>query len=219
MDNRPIGVFDSGIGGLTVVDALAKRLPNETIYYVGDTARVPYGNKSKSRIQQYASEITNWLNKKDCKIIIVACNTASALALKYLSSVFSIPIIGVIESGVNRGIRMNQNNKIAVLGTSATIRSNAYGEKIKAVKPETLVISQACPLFVPLAEEGWTEGKIPMQIAAHYLADIKQEGVDTVILGCTHYPLLKKTIIISLGEKVNLVVSGDAVVINVILNL
>ena len=130
MDNRPIGVFDSGIGGLTVVDALAKSLPNETIYYVGDTARVPYGNKSKSRIQQYASEITNWLNKKDCKIIIVACNTASALALKYLSSVFSIPIIGVIESGVNRGIQMNQNNKIAVLGTSATIRSNVYGEKI-----------------------------------------------------------------------------------------
>ena len=201
MDNRPIGVFDSGIGGLTVVDALAKRLPNETIYYVGDTARVPYGNKSKSRIQQYASEITNWLNKKDCKIIIVACNTASALALKYLSSVFSIPIIGVIESGVNRGIRMNQNNKIAVLGTSATIRSNAYGEKIKAVKPETLVISQACPLFVPLAEEGWTEGKIPMQIAAHYLADIKQEGVDTVILGCTHYPLLKKLLVKLLEKK------------------
>ena len=219
MDNRPIGIFDSGIGGLTVVDALAKRLPNETIYYVGDTARVPYGNKSKGRIQQYASEITNWLKKKDCKIIIVACNTASALALKYLSSVFSIPIIGVIESGVNRGIRMNQNNKIAVLGTSATIRSNAYGKKIKAVKPETLVFSQACPLFVPLAEEGWTEGKIPMQIAAHYLADIKQEGVDTVILGCTHYPLLKKTISKTLGKKVNLVDSGDAVVKNVILNL
>ena len=219
MDNRPIGVFESGIGGLTVVDALAKRLPNETIYYVGDTARVPYGNKSKNRIQQYASEITNWLNEKDCKIIIVACNTASALALKYLSSGFSIPIIGVIESGVNRGIRMNQNNKIAVLGTSATIRSNAYGKKIKAVKPETLVFSQACPLFVPLAEEGWTEGKIPMQIAAHYLADIKQEEVDTVILGCTHYPLLKKTISKTLGEKVNLVDSGDAVVKNVILNL
>ena len=203
MDNRPIGVFDSGIGGLTVVDALANRLPNETIYYVGDTARVPYGNKSKNRIQQYASEITNWLNEKDCKIIIVACNTASALALKYLSSGFSIPIIGVIESGVNSGIRMNQNNKIAVLGTSATIRSNAYGEKIKIVKPETLVISQACPLFVPLVEEGWTEGKIPMQIASHYLANMRQEGVDTVILGCTHYPLLKTTISKILGEKVS----------------
>ena len=219
MDNRPIGVFDSGIGGLTVVDALSKRLPNETIYYVGDTARVPYGNKSKIRIQQYALEIANWLNKKDCKIIIVACNTASALALKYLNSTFSIPIIGVIESGVNIGIQMNQNNKIAVLGTSATIRSNAYGKKIQAAKPETLVISQACPLFVPLVEEGWIEGKIPMEIAAHYLSNIRKEKVDTVILGCTHYPLLKKTIGKTLGEEVNLVDSGDAVVKNVILTL
>ena len=159
MDNRPIGVFDSGIGGLTVVDALAKSLPEETIVYVGDTARVPYGNKSKNRIQQYAQEITAWLSKQDCKIIIVACNTASALALKYLESTFSMPIIGVIESGVNKGIQMSQNNKIAVLGTAATIRSNAYVEKINAVKPEAFVISQACPLFVPLAEEGWTEGK------------------------------------------------------------
>jgi len=219
MDNRPIGIFDSGIGGLTVVDALSKRLPNETIYYVGDTARVPYGNKSKICIQQYALEITNWLNKKDCKIIIIACNTASALALKYLSSIFSIPIIGVIESGVNRGIQMSKNNKIAVLGTSATIRSNVYGEKIKTAKPETSVISQACPLFVPLAEEGWTEGKIPMQIAENYLANIKKMGVDTVILGCTHYPLLKRTISTILGEKVNLVDSGEAVVKKVILTL
>ena len=219
MDNRPIGVFDSGIGGLTVVDALSKSLPNEIIYYVGDTARVPYGNKSKNRIQQYALEITNWLNKKDCKIIIVACNTASALSLKYLSSIFSIPIIGVIDSGVKRGITITQNNKIAVLGTSATIRSNAYGEKIKAVKPKTSVISQACPLFVPLAEEGWIEGKIPMQIAAHYLSNIKKARVDTVILGCTHYPLLKNIICTTLGEKVNLVDSGEAVVKMVISTL
>ena len=219
MDNRPIGVFDSGIGGLTVVDALSKSLPNETIYYVGDTARVPYGNKSKIRIQQYALEIANWLNKKDCKIIIVACNTASALALKYLSSIFSIPIIGVIEPGVIRGIQMNQNNKVAVLGTSATIRSNEYGKRIKAAKPETSVISQACPLFVPLAEEGWVEGKVPMQIAANYLANIKKVGVDTVILGCTHYPLLKKTISTILGGEVNLVDSGEAVVKKVISTL
>ena len=219
MDNRPIGVFDSGIGGLTVVDALAKRLPEETIIYVGDTARVPYGNKSKNRIQQYAREITAWLSKEDCKIIIVACNTASALALKYLKSNFSMPIIGVIESGVNKGIQMSQNNKIAVLGTPATIRSNAYVERINAVKPEVLVISQACSLFVPLAEEGWTEGEIPNQIADHYLADIKKGGIDTVILGCTHYPLLKKTISKSLGENVNLVDSSDAVVKTVISTL
>ena len=219
MDNRPIGVFDSGIGGLTVVDALAKRLPEETIVYVGDTARVPYGNKSKNRIQQYAQEITSWLSKQDCKIIIVACNTASALALKHLESIFPMPIVGVIESGVNKGIQMCQNNRIAILGTAATIRSNVYVEKINAVKPEAFVISQACPLFVPLAEEGWIEGKIPNQIADHYLAGIKKGGIDTVILGCTHYPLLKKTINKSLGENVNLIDSSDAVVNTVILTL
>ena len=219
MDNRPIGVFDSGVGGLTVVDALSKKLPDETIVYVGDTARVPYGNKSKNRIQQYAQEITMWLSKEDCKIIIVACNTASALALKYLESTFSMPIIGVIEPGVNKGIQMSINNKIAVLGTAATIRSNVYVEKINAVQPEAFVISQACPLFVPLAEEGWIEGKIPNQIADHYLKGIKKGGIDTVILGCTHYPLLKKTIIKSLGESVNLVDSSDAVVKNVISTL
>ena len=219
MDNRPIGVFDSGIGGLTVVDALAKRLPEETIVYVGDTARVPYGNKSKNRIQQYAQEITSWLSKEDCKIIIVACNTASALALKHLESIFPMPIIGVIESGVNKGIQMCQNNRIAILGTAATIRSNVYVEKINAVKPEAFVISQACPLFVPLAEEGLIEGKIPNQIADHYLAGIKKGGIDTVILGCTHYPLLKKTINKSLGENVNLIDSSDAVVNTVISTL
>ena len=219
MDNRPIGVFDSGIGGLTVVDALARGLPKETIVYIGDTARVPYGNKSRNRIRQYAKEITTWLSKKDCKIIIVACNTASAVALKYLQSIFSIPIIGVIESGVKKGIQMCQNNKIAVLGTAATIRSNAYGKRINAVNPEVFVISQACPLFVHLAEEGWIEGEIPNQIADYYLTEIKKVGVDTVILGCTHYPLLKKTINKSLGESVNLVDSSDAVVKNVISNL
>ncbi len=219
MDNRPIGVFDSGIGGLTVVDALAKRLPEETIVYVGDTARVPYGNKSKNRIQQYAQEITAWLSKENCKIIIVACNTASALALKHLESTFSMPIIGVIESGVSKGIQMSQNNKIAVLGTAATIRSNAYGKRINSVKPEAFVISQACPLFVHLAEEGLIEGKIPNQIADHYLAVIKKSGIDTAILGCTHYPLLKKAIGKSLGKNVSLVDSSDAVVKSVILTL
>ena len=219
MDDRPIGVFDSGVGGLTVVDSLTRSLPKETIVYVGDTARVPYGNKSKNRIRQYASEITEWLSKKDCKIIVVACNTVSALALEHLKSIFSIPIIGVIESGANKGIQITRNNKIAVLGTSATIRSNAYGKRIKAIKPETSVISQACPLFVPLAEEGWVEGEIPNQIAEYYLSKIKRDGIDTVILGCTHYPLLKKIIKKSLGKDVNLVDSGDAVVKNVISTL
>ena len=219
MDNRPIGVFDSGIGGLTVVDALAKDLSNENIVYFGDTARVPYGNKSKSRIKQYASEITKWLINQDCKMIVVACNTVSALALEYLNSTFSIPIIGVIDPGVNKAIKISQNNKIAVLGTSATIRSNAYGKKLKAINPEIVVTSQACPLFVPLAEEGWVEGKVPLQIATHYFTTIKNIGIDTVILGCTHYPLLKKTIHSCLGINIHLVDSGEAVVINVISTL
>ena len=216
MDNRPIGVFDSGIGGLTVVDTLTNNLSNETIVYVGDTARVPYGNKSKNRIQQYASEITKWLITQDCKMIVVACNTVSALALDYLSSNFSIPIIGVIDPGVEKAIKISRNNKIAVLGTSATIRSDAYGERLKAIKPEIMVTSQACPLFVPLAEEGWVDGKIPYQIAKYYFSKIKKMGADTVILGCTHYPLLKKTIHSCLGDHIHLVDSGEAVVKNVI---
>ena len=216
MDNRPIGVFDSGIGGLTVVDAITNNLSNEDIIYVGDTARVPYGNKSKNRIRQYATEITKWLIKQDCKIIVVACNTVSALALDYLNSTFSIPIIGVIDPGVEKAVEISQNNKIAVLGTSATIRSDAYGKRLKAIKPEVVVTSQACPLFVPLAEEGWIDGEIPFQIATYYFSSLKKMDVDTVILGCTHYPLLKKTIHSCLGDHIRLVDSGEAVVKNVI---
>ena len=219
MDNRPIGVFDSGIGGLTVVDALTNNLGNETIVYVGDTARVPYGNKSKNRIRQYASEITKWLINQDCKMIVVACNTVSALALDYLNSTFSIPIIGVIDPGVQKAVKITQNNKIAVLGTSATIRSDAYGKRLKDIKPEIVVTSQACPLFVPLAEEGWVHGPIPFQIAAHYFSTIKKMEVDTVILGCTHYPLLKNIIHSCLGGHIHLVDSGEAVVDNVITEL
>ena len=216
MDNRPIGVFDSGIGGLTVVDALTNNLSKETIVYVGDTARVPYGNKSKNRVKQYALEITKWLIKQDCKMIVVACNTVSALALDYLKSIFSIPIIGVIDSGVEKAVKISRNNRIAVLGTSATIDSDAYGKRLKAIKPDIMVTSQACPLFVPLAEEGWVEGKIPLEIAMHYFSSIKKMDVDTVILGCTHYPLLKKTIHSCLGDHIRLVDSGEAVVKNVI---
>tara|TARA_B100000427_G_C15514038_1_gene597451 strand:+ start:1833 stop:2627 length:795 start_codon:yes stop_codon:yes gene_type:complete len=216
MDKRPIGIFDSGIGGLTVVDALSKKLPYETVLYVGDTARVPYGNKSKNCIQQYALEITKWLINKDCKMIVVACNTVSALALDYLQANFSIPIIGVIDPGVDRAIKITQNNKIAVLGTSATIRSDAYGKRLKAINSEIVVTSQACPLFVPLVEEGWVDGKVPLEIATHYFTTIRKIGVDTVILGCTHYPLLKKIIKDSLGNSICLVDSGEAVVFNVI---
>ena len=210
MDNRSIGVFDSGIGGLTVVNALTKLLPNEKIIYVGDTARVPYGNKSIDSIRQYSFEITNWLLKKNCKMIVVACNTVSSLVLEFLTSSISIPIIGVIDPGVKQAISISKNNKIAVLGTHATIRSNAYGKRLKIANPKIEVISQACPLFVPLVEEGLVEGEIPRKIAKFYFNNLVNFNVDTIILGCTHYPLLKSTINTVLKNKVLLVDSGEA---------
>ncbi len=211
MDNRPIGVFDSGIGGLTVVNTLIKILPGETIYYVGDTARVPYGNKSKKRIQQFSAEITEWLIKKDCKMIVVACNTVSSLALDYLQLKFSIPIIGVIKPGVDNAVNSTRNFNIGVIGTQATINSNAYGKYLKSINPSIKTVSQSCPLFVPLVEEGWIDGDIPMSIAKVYLDRIINAEVDTVILGCTHYPLLKGIIQLILGEKINLVDSGQSI--------
>ena len=209
MDNRPIGVFDSGIGGLTIVNALAKILPHEKIVYVGDTARVPYGNKSTERIQQYSEEITRWLIQEECKIVVVACNTASSHALDNLKSKFNIPIIGVIEPGVEASIYATQNNRIGVLGTYGTIRSNAYGQALKRLNKDILVINQACPLFVPLVEEGWVNGEVPEKIAKIYLENIVASDVDTLILGCTHYPLLKSTINKVMNIKIKLVDSVD----------
>ena len=210
MDNRPIGVFDSGIGGLTVVDALAKSLPNESILYVGETARGPYGNKSKARIQEYSDEIVQWLVNENCKMIVVACNTASSLALTHLNSKFDLPIIGVINPGVYAAIQATKTLSIGVLGTRGTINSAAYGKKIKLENSRISVISQACPLFVPLAEEGWISGDVPKAVAENYLAIFKESNVDTVILGCTHYPLLKTVINEVIGGDVSLVDSSEA---------
>ncbi len=210
MDNRPIGVFDSGIGGLTVVDALAKSLPNESILYVGDTARVPYGNKSKIRIQEFSNEITQWLVDQNSKMIVVACNTVSSLALDYIKSKFDLPIIGVIEPGIHSAISITKNKRVGVLGTNATIKSDAYGEGLRAANDQISVVSQACPLFVPLAEEGWVSGDVPTAIATTYLEPIKRSNVDTLILGCTHYPLLKPILSHVLGSEVCLVDSGEA---------
>ena len=220
MDNRPIGVFDSGIGGLTVVNALANVLPGETILYVGDTARVPYGNKSSDRIQQFSHEITQWLIEQDCKMVIAACNTASSLALDYLKSQFSVSIIGVISPGVNSAIQVTGNQNIGVLGTQATIHSDAYGKQLRSIQSDITVVSQACPLFVPLAEEGWVSGDVPETIAKTYLENIIASDVDTLILGRTHYPLLKLTINKVMGGKVNLVDSGEttAAVVRSVLN-
>jgi glutamate racemase len=210
MDNRPIGVFDSGIGGLTVVDALAKSMPNESILYVGDTARVPYGNKSKIRIKEFATEITEWLVNKNAKMIVVACNTASSLALNYIKSKFDLPIIGVIEPGIHCAVAVTKNNRICVLGTNATIKSDAYGDGLRLANNQISVVSQACPLFVPLVEEGWVSGSVPTAIATTYLEPIKRSNVDTLILGCTHYPLLKSIIVKILGSDISLIDSGQA---------
>jgi len=210
MDNRPIGVFDSGIGGLTVVNALAKVLPDEAIFYVGDTARVPYGNKSEKSIQQFSYEITNWLIQQDCEIIVVACNTVSSIALQELKNQFSLPIIGVIDPVVNHAIISSRNSNIGILGTQATIKSDAYQKCIMSINSKINIVSQACPLFVPLVEEGWVSGKVPLSIASVYLEKIKNTNVDTVILGCTHYPFLKNVINKVLGNKIQLVDSGES---------
>ena len=211
MDDRPIGVFDSGIGGLTVVSALSSALPNENILYVGDTARVPYGNKSPLRIKQFSREITEWLIQQNCKIIVVACNTVSSMAIHYLQSHFYLPIIGVINPGVDFAINITKNKNIGVLGTQGTINSNAYGKELLSKVPDIKIISKACPLFVPLVEEGLVEGEIPLSVAGLYLKGLQSSDVDTVILGCTHYPLLKKVIGAFLGKKITLVDSGNAI--------
>ncbi|MBJ12780.1 MAG: glutamate racemase [Candidatus Marinimicrobia bacterium] len=210
MDNRPIGVFDSGIGGLTVVDALIKTLPNETIIYLGDTARLPYGNKSSKSIKLFTKRITQWLIENDCKIIIVACNTASALALKFLRSQFDIPIIGVIKPGAILANERTQTNRIGVLGTLATISSKSYEKTLLDINHNISVFSKACPLFVPLAEEGWIKGEIPKSIARVYLKEIKESKIDTLILGCTHYPIMRSVISEVLGKGIILIDSGEA---------
>ena len=193
-DTRPIGVFDSGLGGLTVLNAIKKITPNENIVYVGDTARVPYGNKSTPLIVQYASQITKFLLEKDAKLIIVACNTVSALAISNLQNDFDIPIICVIAPGANSAVKLTKNNNVGVIGTIATISSNAYQDELNKINPSINTLSQACPLFVPLVEEGLLEGPIVSAIVKHYLKNLDLSMIDTLILGCTHYPLLKPVI-------------------------
>ena len=210
MDNRPIGVFDSGVGGLTVVNALSKVLPNESIYYVGDTARVPYGNKSKSSILKFSLQITEWLLKQNCKVIVIACNTASSLTLNYLESNLSTSIIGVIDPAIINAQMKTKNKQIGVLGTRATINSNIYCNRFEELDKKISVISKACPLFVPLVEEGFISGPIPLSVTKHYLNDIRKTDIDTLILGCTHYPLLATTISNVLGPSIKLIDSSLA---------
>ena len=210
-DSRPIGVFDSGLGGLTVAKAIKEKLPNENIVYLGDTARVPYGNKSTLLVTGYATQITNFLLGENAKLIVVACNTASALALPALQSEFLVPILGVIIPGSQAAVLATRNKHVGVIGTTATINSNAYTQALREIESSIQITTQACPLFVPLVEEGWLNGPVPSEITASYLKNINVENVDTLILGCTHYPLLKPMIQDIVNDNTVLIDSAETV--------
>lgn len=213
-NNYPIGIFDSGLGGLTVVKAVREIMPNESIIYFGDTARVPYGNKSPELIQSYSLQIANFLIKHNAKIIVVACNTATTLALKTLHKKLTIPVIGVVKPGVGAALKVTKNNNIGVIGTISTIDSNVYNDELEKSVNGVKVVSKPCPLFVPLVEEGWLNSSATKLIAEEYLAEVKQAEVDTLILGCTHYPLLTDVIQTVMTEKVYLVDSAHAMAVH-----
>ena len=204
-----IGVFDSGIGGLTVLHQIIETLPKENTVYLGDTARAPYGTKSVETVLRYSFENSQFLVDKGVKIVVVACNTSTAIALSRLKENFAIPVVGVIEPGVRRALKSTKNKKVGVIGTEATIQSGAYTHALKAADAKIEVYSRACPLFVPLVEEGWTDNAVVEMTVQAYLGSLKQSGIDTLILGCTHYPLLKKAIRKFMGAAVRLVDSAE----------
>ncbi len=206
---RPIGVFDSGIGGLTVVSALRALLPNESIFYLGDTARVPYGGKSAATVQRYSLEIAAMLLGENAKTVVVACNTASALALTKLEETLPVPVTGVILPGARAAITKTRSGHIGVIGTRATINSGAYERALRTLNPGVRVTACACPLLVPLIEEGWIESPITDEIIMQYLAPLLTDGIDTLVLGCTHYPLLRNAIARLVGERIALVDSAQ----------
>ena len=205
---QPIGVFDSGLGGLTVVKAIMEDLPHESIVYFGDTARVPYGTKSKTTIVKFSLENVEFLLRFGVKCIVIACNTSSSWALPTLRKYFKVPIIGVIRPGAAAAVRRTKNKRIGVIGTNATIKSGAYDAAIQRLDPAIRVFSQRCPLFVPLVEEGWLSGEISRHVAQRYLRPLLRQRIDTLILGCTHYPLLASTIQRVMGPGVALVDSA-----------
>jgi len=210
-NNYAIGVFDSGLGGLTVVKELMKQLPCEDIVYYGDTARVPYGTKSRESIIRFSKENAEVLLKQKVKIIVVACNSSSSYALSSLKKRFNLPIIGVVAPGAQKAVTMTKNRKVGVIATSATVQSRQYAKIIKRLSPSIKVFSQPCPLFVPLVEEGWLQRDVTRRVAKEYLVKLKQSRVDTLILGCTHYPLLRNVIQKAMGQGVALVDSAKEV--------
>jgi len=211
MNRSPIGIFDSGVGGLTVFKALESALPGEALIYLGDTARVPYGTRSDETGVHYSRQAAGFLRHRGIKLLVVACNTASSVAIEALGGENGIPVIGVIGPGAARAAELSESGKIGVIGTRATVGSDAYRRSIHRLRPDAEVISLACPLFVPLAEEGWTDNGVARQTAEIYLAPLKEAGVDTLVLGCTHYPLLRDVIGEVMGPTVRLVDSAEAV--------
>lgn len=212
MANRstsPIGIFDSGLGGLTVVREVMRQLPHERIVYFGDTARVPYGPKSPETVRRYSLEISRFLIAHDVKAIVVACNTATAHALSVLKRELAIPVIGVIEPGARAAVAATRRGELGVIGTAGTIGSGAYERAIRAIAPDVEILARACPLFVPLIEEGWLDSEATRLIAREYLAPLQSSNVDTLVLGCTHYPLLKPLLAELLGPDVALIDSAQ----------
>ena len=207
-DKRPIGIFDSGVGGLTVVGEIWKCLPAENIVYFGDTARVPYGTKSKETVTKFSVENVEFLMTHDVKLVLVACNTASSLSLDFLKRCFRVPMIGVIGTGAREAVSATRSGRIGVIGTNATISSGAYEAAVKRIDKKLKVYTASCPLFVPLAEEGWVDKKVAHDIARIYLDPLKAKKVDTLVLGCTHYPLLKNVIKKVMGPRVALIDSA-----------
>ncbi|MBE5946848.1 MAG: glutamate racemase [Lachnospiraceae bacterium] len=201
----PIGVFDSGVGGLTVVREIVRQLPNENVIYFGDTARVPYGSKSKDTVLKFSRQIVRFLMTKNVKAIVVACNTASALALEDMRDELSVPVIGVVRPGAKMAADVTETKNVGVIATDATIKSHIYNDYIRQLNPDITVVGKACPLFVPLVEEGLLEDRITDDMVDRYLSEMKQYNVDALVLGCTHYPLLINPIKRYMGDKVTLV--------------
>ena len=207
-DPRPIGVFDSGLGGLTAVREIFRQLPGESVVYFGDTARLPYGNKSKETVTRFSLEITSFLIRQNVKCVVVACNTASSHALEALRARYEVPVIGVIEPAARAAVAVSPHGRIGVVGTLATVGSHAYGEVIGRLAPGSIALQRACPLFVPLVEEGWLDHPVTRLVAEEYLAELRQADLESLILGCTHYPLLAPMHADLMGPVVTLIDSG-----------
>lgn len=215
ISERPIGIFDSGVGGLTVFRALERTLPHESLIYLGDTARIPYGTRSEETVKRYAFEDASFIISKNVKAIVIACNTASALAADYLRATFELPIIGVIRPGARRAVESTRAGRVGVIGTEATVASGAYQKALLNLRSDLEIFAQGCPLFVPLAEEGWLSHSVTHQIAQEYLANLIESRIDTLVLGCTHYPILRPVIESVMGEGVTCIDSGEAVAADV----